>query len=568
MRSQPSDHGSGFISAVALECWMERSARVTTAEEEYYRQLMPKVPADRIRAYALGARVKAADDIELPVFPDWNYAPCSSHKEITEGCRQCGIIFRKHQRKGIAWLYVVRSGLLADKVGTGKTAQLNGVTALRRMKGEMHSKARTVIICKPQALTQWAVETHRMMPLVPIMLAEGTPKERIAKYMGQWEICLMSFNILLNDWEKLLNFPIAHVQLDDVDALRHADTRTAYVFKKLSQHAGTVAEATGTPLQKKLPELHSVLEPIGGREVFGSEAAFKIAYLNFQPITLWRGGRKIRAKKLVGYKRLGEFKTLVEPFVLRRDEHDIDDAGMPVIIPNNVYLDLYPAQRAAYKELRSGVAKIITEHGVKVSQAVSAAKMHNGARICAGMASLGYPDAVESSCKFDWVMEKLTEDLADDKVILFINYKDTIRNIASPRLTAAGIKHVIMWGDEPNKAVRQQRVEQFWDDPACRVLIGTTAIEQSLNLQVAQHMINVDMILNPSRMEQLAGRIKRGGSAFKHVYIHNLLTNDTQEDKYLPLLEKEQALVDHIWDENSELFESLSPLALLQLIVS
>jgi len=74
------------------------------------------------------------------------------------------------------------------------------------------------------------------------------------------------------------------------------------------------------------------------------------------------------------------------------------------------------------------------------------------------------------------------------------------------------------------------------------------------------------MIMNPSRMAQLAGRIRRDGSAHKHVFVHNLLTVNTQEERYLPLLEREQALADHIWDENNELFAQLNPMTLMQLI--
>jgi hypothetical protein len=44
------------------------------------------------------------------------------------------------------------------------------------------------------------------------------------------------------------------------------------------------------------------------------------------------------------------------------------------------------------------------------------------------------------------------------------------------------------------------------------------------------------------------------------------LTVNTQEELYLPLLEREAALAAHIWEENSQLFNALSPLALLQLI--
>jgi SNF2 family DNA or RNA helicase len=108
--------------------------------------------------------------------------------------------------------------------------------------------------------------------------------------------------------------------------------------------------------------------------------------------------------------------------------------------------------------------------------------------------------------------------------------------------------------------------EQFWDDPETRVLIGTRAIEQSLNLQVSRHLINVDMILNPERMTQLAGRIRRMGSEHSRVFVHNLLTIDTQEERWLPLLEKEAALASFIWEEKNQLFKELSSVDMLRLI--
>ncbi len=96
------------------------------------------------------------------------------------------------------------------------------------------------------------------------------------------------------------------------------------------------------------------------------------------------------------------------------------------------------------------------------------------------------------------------------------------------------------------------------------MLIGTQTIEQSIDLQVARHMINIDTILNPARMTQLAGRLKRDGSAFAHVYIHTLVVAHSQEVGYQELLE--QALIDHIWDDRSELYEALPPVELLKLI--
>jgi SNF2 family DNA or RNA helicase len=192
-------------------------------------------------------------------------------------------------------------------------------------------------------------------------------------------------------------------------------------------------------------------------------------------------------------------------------------------------------------------------------------KLHYGSQICGGLATLGEPDGPNTSVKMDRIMSMLLEELAGEKVVLFANYKNSVRALQA-RFREAGIGFETVWGEQPNRDARLASQNRFWDDKNCRVLIGTQAIEQSLNLQVSRHLINMDMIMNPARMAQLAGRIRRDGSAFKHVFVHNLLTVGTQEERYLPLLEREAALSNHIWDENNELFAQLDPFTLMRLI--
>jgi SNF2 family DNA or RNA helicase len=109
-------------------------------------------------------------------------------------------------------------------------------------------------------------------------------------------------------------------------------------------------------------------------------------------------------------------------------------------------------------------------------------------------------------------------------------------------------------------------MHQFRTDPKCRVLIGTTSIERSVNLQAARHMIAVDTIANPARMTQIAGRVARDGSRHSTVYFHQLLHRGTQEENLLELLRREQALSDYVWGEESQIFEALTPRQLLDLV--
>ena len=327
---------------------------------------------------------------------------------------------------------------------------------------------------------------------------------------------------------------------------------------------------TGTPLQKRLPELHAILDGIGGAEpdVLGPLDSFYKRHVRYATVISYdKHGQEQENKQVVGYRNLDSVKRKIAPFVLRRTAADLTDVTLPTIITDDVMLDLYPKQRAKYTELRQGVLRILKEEGTVVKHTTALSKIHYGAAICAGLAALGEEDSNRSSVKLDWVIDKVTDggDLGDEKVVIFANLKNSVKALQN-RLEATNTGFTTVWGEDPNPKNRAAAQEKFWSDPNCRILIGTRAIEQSLNLQVSRHLINIDMIMNPARMEQLAGRIRRDGSAYQHVFVHNLLTINTQEERYLPHLEREAALSSHIWDESSELFSALDSQSLLRLI--
>jgi SNF2 family DNA or RNA helicase len=138
----------------------------------------------------------------------------------------------------------------------------------------------------------------------------------------------------------------------------------------------------------------------------------------------------------------------------------------------------------------------------------------------------------------------------------------------SARLKREGIGHVLMWSQETDKRVRARNLARFREDPGCRVLIGTTTIEASLNLQIARHLIPVDTIMNPARMAQLIGRVRRVGSPFPTVYVHHLLARGTQEDAYLPMLRREHEISDVVWEEDSNIWNVYNPRQMMGLVAT
>jgi len=117
-----------------------------------------------------------------------------------------------------------------------------------------------------------------------------------------------------------------------------------------------------------------------------------------------------------------------------------------------------------------------------------------------------------------------------------------------------------------SQAEQDEAIDAFWNDDSMQVLVGTTALERSLNLQKSAYMIAFNQLWNPQRGTQLLGRIRRMGSEHAKVFLINLLTEDTIEERLFRLLSERMALPDFVFDEESDLFEKLGDAQLMMLI--
>ena len=230
-------------------------------------------------------RVHEARDIDLPPLALWNYDPCGDHTELQIACEDCGVEFRRHQRIGISWLYFVENGLLADSVGTGKTINALGLAALLAEKGALGRGVRAVVVCRAPAVGQWLAQTNRLVPSLLTITGTGTPTERRAKYRDDWDLCVVSYQTLLNDLEHVLGNDLGLVVVDDVDPLRNHKNKTAQAINRLAERSPRTVVMTGSPLQKRLEEMHSVLLPVGGSAVLGKRTAFMKRYVKTEKRT-------------------------------------------------------------------------------------------------------------------------------------------------------------------------------------------------------------------------------------------------------------------------------------------
>jgi len=330
-----------------------------------------------------------------------------------------------------------------------------------------------------------------------------------------------------------------------------------------------VLVANATSLQTSLQDLYGSSLPIGGAKVWGTQDMFLKRYIKKEPVYVTTSsGAREKVFKATGYQHMTHFKDRFDLMHVRFAYEDLDgDLDIPDLVTRQVYLDVYPAQRAKYSQLQQGVLEIEKRDEPPQQKMVSAltAWLH-GAQICAGLPALGEADGPQASPKLDWFMRQMQEEWADQKVIIYVRNIGTVRALHD-RLNSIGIGYATIWGEQPDADFRRGEQKRFWEDPNCRVIILTSAGERSLNLQNSNIVVMLDLQLNPARVTQIAGRSRRIGSTHKRVYVFQLLMNDSQEERYQGSLAARQALFDHVHDEESpDLFAKLKPDDLLRLI--
>ena len=126
--------------------------------------------------------------------------------------------------------------------------------------------------------------------------------------------------------------------------------------------------------------------------------------------------------------------------------------------------------------------------------------------------------------------------------ILFSQYYDTVRWIGdelAKRAEFAGMDIGLYAGSNRSGLWRDGRFQRCDRNVLkdrvragdLKLLLGTDAASEGLNLQRLSTLINIDLPWNPTRLEQRKGRIQRIGQARNEIWIANLRYRDSVEDR-------------------------------------
>lgn len=155
-------------------------------------------------------------------------------------------------------------------------------------------------------------------------------------------------------------------------------------------------------------------------------------------------------------------------------------------------------------------------------------------------------DNLERDPKYEVVRRCLREwNWLSRGCIIFSAYYDSIRWLADQLIRDfPGEKLAIYAGSGNSRMtcggslvpVDREEIKSLVRTGEIRLVLGTEAASEGLNLQRLGTLINLDLPWNPTRLEQRKGRIQRIGQVYDTIYIYNMRYLGSVEDRVHRLL--------------------------------
>jgi SNF2 family DNA or RNA helicase len=428
--------------------------------------------------------------------------------------------------------------ILGDDMGLGKTVQtIAAAEILARERGI----ERVLVVAPASVKYQWESEVRKYCGR-PVQVIDGSTPERRALYKQPTFFRLINYEIAVRDLDELNAWQPDLIVLDEAQRIKNWVSKTSMAIKKLRSRFAIVL--TGTPLENKLEELYSIVQFVDDRRL---GPAFQ--FLHDHRVWDEKGNLK-------GYRNLDRIRERLAPVLLRRTRAEVL-SQLPARTDTTVWVEMSDAQRGPYAGQQQTLALLLNKKFLsEVDRRRILACVQNLRMLCAS--TFLFDRETNVSPKLDELTELLRQLLGADphKVVIFSQWEMMLRRAAEV-VKRLGFGHVLLCGAVPGKE-RRGLLEQFRDNPECRVFLSTDAGGTGLNLQAADTVINLEVPWNPAVLEQRIARVHRLGQ-HRPVQVFNLVTRDSIEERVLRTLETKRSLFESIFGGSGDevLFEAM-----------
>lgn len=448
-----------------------------------------------------------------------------------------------------------RMAFIADDVGLGKTVQAIG--AMKYLFDNNKIK-NLVIICKKSLKYQWEEEINRFIDFNgDIYIADDNKKKRHKTYDDiknnpNNTILIVNYHLLMNDSDLIYADMTIY---DEVHVAKKNNGEINKACKAVTKNADYCLFMTGTPIMAKPDDMYGIVS-IKDKKYFGTAKEFKERYV----VEYYNG----KYNNVVGYRNLDELRDKVQQIILRRTSNEVTiDLPEVMIIDKHCNIDGKQQNALSIAESKTKITEDKIEDFKKrykatdddnskfklkaeidklesslkgfiaVEQAIANSPVLFNYSKSKGIREV-YKDVTPSPSYLSNKMQSLI-DLVDDiasadkKVIIFTKY-ETVTTYVKGILEKQNIGAVAYTG-VMNDEDRNKAIQSFKKDIDTTAIIGTDALAEGVNLQNANNIIHIDLPFNVAIYNQRNGRARRAGSKHNTVFVYNLITKGTIDEK-------------------------------------
>lgn len=446
----------------------------------------------------------------------------------------------KYQEEGIQYGLNHDNWLLLDAPGLGKSLQL--IYLAEELKKRENIK-HCLIVCGVNTLkTNWKKEIQKHSKLDCVILGEKINSKgnisfgSISDRLEQLKNPIKEFFVIVNI-ESLRDDRIIKtilngknkfdmIVVDEIHCCKSNSSQQGKNLLKLSKIKYKIG-ATGTLL------LNSPLDSYVPLKWIGAERAAQSTCKYFYQVY---GGQF--GKEFLGYRNLDTLKQQLSAYTLRRDKSLLN------LPPKNIieeYVDMSDKQQLFYNNIKSGIKDQIDKVDLKPNIILSMAMRLRQATACPSILTTeNIPSAkIDRTCD---LVEQITS--TGNKVVIFSTFKETVSELEKRLIE---YNPLIGTGDIEDEII-SKNIDKFQNEEENKIFIGTwQKCGTGFTLTRANYMIFIDTPWTPAQLEQACDRIYRIGTTGA-VFIYNLITNNTVDERVLEIVNDKEAVSDYVID--------------------
>ena len=426
------------------------------------------------------------------------------------------------QRQAVAWLHGRGGrGLLWMDAGTGKTFAALQYLIEETVRGGVaggQPLGRVLVLCPSVLKDQWASEAKAYCGATVNVVA-GSRSERVGQWSKASWLTVANYELLDRDFDVISQVPWLAIVADESHMLKSPTSKRWKLFRKLDPRYRLAL--SGTPLPNALWEIWTTLEWLHPGCLGSSFYSFRSRHCVMNPFI---------PGAIVGYRDEEAIHKVLRSLSYRAER---DPADLPPLTSRVLDVALSSHERVLYEQLRKE-CRIVLEGVEKLTVPNVLAQLMRMRQLVDCPATLGLP----VDCSKLAALDRLIRE-RDVKTLVFTEFETVAAAIA-----ARWPGSVVISGSVSSVG-RSRALGLFKKDPACRLLVSTSAGQYGLNLQEAERVIHLGVPWNWARTEQRLARSYRHGQTaeVEEVFV---LAAGTVDTKMHNLILKKKALSDRL----------------------